>query len=126
MDTSSREEIVAALASSLSTAALHETAHEYETREHHLYINGYHCDPSSDWWDTDDADAEALHTEGKTLFAEAEAECSRRLEQAKLETERNAAAEAERKKAQEYNEEIARLARLTQERDALAKRLGAP
>lgn len=124
--TKNREEIINNLADSLASGGLHETGPEYEPRQHHLFINGCTFDPNlgDEWFQYDDEDEQEAHKEGVAIFAEAHASVDARIEEAKAEAQRKAAEEAERQKKLLREREINQLARITKERDDLAKKLG--
>lgn len=122
-----REEIVQAYANSLAIGGLHETGSEYEPREYHLFVNG--CEFSKDWpaeeyWQYDDEDEQEAHKIGWEIYNAAHALVDKRIEEAKLEAQRKAEAEAERQKKLLREQEVNRLARLKKEHDDLAAKLG--
>jgi len=121
-----REEIVSHLTYSLERGGLHETASEYQPRQHFLFVNGcpYEPDQVEDWWSYDDEDQQEAYKEGKAIFEEAQLQVVGRIEAAKIEAQRKAEEAAERAKKLLRDQEVNRLARLTKERDELAARLG--
>lgn len=124
--TKDRSEIVNDLANSFAQGGLNETGSEYQPRQHTLFINGCPFDPSlgDEWFQYDDEDEQEAHKEGVAIFAEAHALVDARIEAAKTEAERKANEEAERQKKLVREREVNYLARLTKERDDLAKKLG--